>query len=132
MSGTARTTSTRTSGVYVICRRISQRIRQRDTLYLFFQKLLYTMPVARIFRRDQGDGLAAVLCARRTTDAVDIVLGVMRHVVVDDQRHIRHVDTARDDIRSNQHGYLPVAEIEHHLVAFVLLEVAVHRARVYL
>ena len=56
----------------------------------------------------------------------------MRHIVIDDQRHIRHVNTAGDDVRSNQHTYLTVLEIQHHLVAFVLLKVAMHRTRVYM
>ncbi len=63
---------------------------------------------------------------------MDVILGGMRYVVVDDQGHIRHVYTARDDIRGDQHGYLAVLEIQHHLIAFALLQVAMHRARVYL
>ena len=88
------------------------------------------MPVTRIVRRNQCDGFAAVLRAGRSADTVDIVFRVMRHVIIDDQRHIRHVDTARHHIRRHQHIDLAVSEIEHHLVAFVLLQVAMHRPRV--
>ena len=61
---------------------------------------------------------------------MDVVLGIMRHIVVDDQRHIRHIYASRHNIGSYQHAYLAVPEIEHYLVALMLLEVAVHRARV--
>jgi hypothetical protein len=55
----------------------------------------------------------------------------MRHVVIDDERHIGHIDAARHDIRRHQHPYLTIPKIEHDLVAFVLLQVRMHRARVY-
>jgi hypothetical protein len=56
----------------------------------------------------------------------------MRHVVVDHQRYVRHVNTAGYDVCGYQHIDLAVSEIQHHLIAFALLQVAVHRARVNL
>ena len=61
---------------------------------------------------------------------MDIVLRIMRHIVVDDQRHIRHIDAAGNHIGCYQHIYLSVPEIEHHLIAFVLLQVRMHGMRV--
>ena len=61
---------------------------------------------------------------------MDIVLRIMRYVVVDDQRHIRHIDAAGNHIGGYQHVYLSVPEIEHHLFAFVLLQVRMHGMRV--
>ena len=61
---------------------------------------------------------------------MDIVLRIMRHIVVDDQRHICHIDAAGNHIGGYQHVYLSVPEIEHHLVAFVLLQVRMHGMRV--
>ena len=81
---------------------------------------------------DEGHGLAAVLCARRTADAVDIVFGIMRHVVVDDQWYIGHVNAAGHDIGGYQHIDLSVPKIKHDLITFVLLEVRMHRARIYM
>ena len=59
-----------------------------------------------------------------------IVFRRVRHIVVDHERYIGHIYAPRDHIRSHQHGYLAILEIEHHLVPLVLFEVAVHRARV--
>ena len=56
----------------------------------------------------------------------------MGNVIIDNQRNIRHVDAAGYDIRSYQHTYLAVLEIEHHLVPLTLLQVTMHRARVNL
>ena len=61
---------------------------------------------------------------------MDIVLRIMRHIVVDDQRHIRHIDAAGNHIGRYQHVYLSVPEIEHHLIALVLLQVRMHGMRV--
>ena len=57
---------------------------------------------------------------------MDIVLRIMRHIVVDDQRHIRHINTAGHHVGGYQHVYLAIPEIQHHLVAFVLLQVRMH------
>ena len=84
-----------------------------------------------IVRRDQCHGFAAILCARRTTDAVHIVFGIVRHIIIDDQRQVRQVYSACHDIRRHQYVHLTVSEIQHHLVAFVLFQVGVHCARVY-
>ena len=58
---------------------------------------------------------------------MDVIFRIMRHIVVDDQRHIRHIDAAGNHIGGYQHVYLSVPEIEHHLIAFVLLKVRMHR-----
>ena len=88
------------------------------------------MPIARIIRSHQRDGLAAVFRTGRTTDTMHIILRIVRYVVVDHERHVGHVYTARDDIRSHQYVDLAVAKIQHHLVAFLLLQVAMHRSGV--
>ena len=62
----------------------------------------------------------------RTADAVDVVLGVVRHVVVEYQADVLDVDTARDDVRGDEDFHLVVLEVEHHLLALRLLQVGVH------
>ena len=62
---------------------------------------------------------------------MDIILGIMRYVVIDHQRHIGHIDTTGHYIGSHQHIHLAVPKIQHHLVPFVLFQVAMHRTRVY-
>ena len=85
-----------------------------------------------VVRCDKRHRFSAVLGTCRSTDTMDIVFRVVRYVVVDYQRNIRHVDATGYDVSSHQHVYLPVPEIQHHLIPFVLLQVAMHRARVYL
>ena len=85
-----------------------------------------------IIGRDERHRFTAVLCTCRTTDTMHIILRCMRHIVIDDQRHIGHVNTTRDDVCRYQHTYLAVLKIQPDLIAFVLLKVAMHRARVYM
>ena len=59
-----------------------------------------------------------------------VVLRRMRYIIIDDERYVRHVNPSRHHIRSHQDIDLAIPEIQHHLVTFVLLQVAMHRARV--
>src|SRR5690606_15736398 len=54
--------------------------------------------VVEIFRRDKGEGVADGLCPAGAADAVHVVLGLLRHVVVDDVGDARHVDAAGGDV----------------------------------
>ena len=96
------------------------------------KKSFYSFPVTNIIGRDEGHGLAAILSACGSSDTMDVILGVVGHVVVDDERYVRHIDTACHDIGRHQHCYLTVTEIQHHLITLVLLEIGVHGVRVYL
>ncbi len=91
------------------------------------QKFLYPLPVASVLTIHQRICFAGTLCACRTSDTVDIVFGVMRDIVVDDHRYIIDIDTTTDDIGGYEYAHLTIPEVEHHLVAFFLLQVAVHR-----
>uniref|UniRef100_A0A8W7PPN0 Uncharacterized protein n=1 Tax=Anopheles coluzzii TaxID=1518534 RepID=A0A8W7PPN0_ANOCL len=64
----------------------------------------------------------------RTTDAMDVQLTVVRQIVVDDQRHLLHVDTARPNVGRDQHPALAGPELFHNFVTLLLRHVAVHRA----
>jgi hypothetical protein len=85
-----------------------------------------------IIGRDERERFAFVLRACRSADTMDVVLGVVRHIVVDDQRDVGHVNASCHHVGGYQHSHFAVAEIEHHLVAFALLEVGVHRACIYM
>ena len=69
-------------------------VGQGQPFDIFLQELLYTMPIAGILRRHQRDRLAAVFRASRTADTMNIVLGIMGYVVVDDERYVGDVDAA--------------------------------------
>ena len=93
---------------------------------------LYPFPIMCIIRRDECHRLTAVLCSRRTSDTMHIVFRSMWHVIIDNQRNIRHINTTGHHICRDQHIHLPVLEIQHHLIPFTLFQIAMHRARVNL
>ena len=47
---------------------------------------------------------ASPLClgAARAPDAMDVILRMLRHVVVDDVAHVRDVEPARGDVRGHE------------------------------
>ena len=96
------------------------------------KKSFYSFPVTNIIGADEGHRLAAILCACGSSDTMDVILGVVGHVVVDDERYVRHIDTAGDDVGGDEDGYLAVTKIQHHLVTLVLLQIGVHGVRIYL
>ena len=52
------------------------------------------MPIAGILRRHKRDRLAAVFRTGGTADTMDIVLGIVGYIVVDDERHVRDINAA--------------------------------------
>ena len=65
--------------------------------------------------------------ARRAADAVHVVLGVARDVVVDDVRDALDVDAAGDDVGRDEHLDSPVLEALERVLALRLGAVAVDR-----
>ena len=59
---------------------------------------------------------------------MDVVLTVARQVVVDDQAHLLHVDTAGPHIGGDEHAAVTAAEVVHDAVALLLRHLAVHAA----
>ncbi len=74
----------------------------------------------------QGEALAVVVGACGASDAVHVVLRVVRHVVVDDQGNAAYVDAARDDVGGDDDVGATCSEGVHHLLAVLLLQVGVH------
>eukprot|EP00756_Hemistasia_phaeocysticola_P041929 Hpha_TRINITY_DN16942_c0_g1::TRINITY_DN16942_c0_g1_i4::g.55631::m.55631 len=62
------------------------------------------------------------------TDTVEVVLLVGRQVEVDHDRHVVHVDTARQQVGRDQHTGRPGAEGRHHLLTVALGHLGVHEA----
>ncbi|MPM63166.1 hypothetical protein SDC9_110046 [bioreactor metagenome] len=62
--------------------------------------------------------------AAGTADAVDVIFRLVRHVVVDDEVNVVHVDAARRNIRCDQNGRFARAEVAHNVVALALAQVA--------
>mmetsp|Transcript_22620 Transcript_22620/g.64189 ORF Transcript_22620/g.64189 Transcript_22620/m.64189 type:complete len:255 (+) Transcript_22620:102-866(+) len=82
-------------------------------------------PHVRVRHEVDGDTLPAEAAA--AADAVQVVFHVRREVVVDDQGDLLHVDATGEKIRRDQHAGGAGAELTHHEVALLLVEIGVHR-----
>src|SRR5579862_5731840 len=87
----------------------------------------HLVKIAAVGRRDQGDRVAALAGAAGPADAVHVVVGVVRNVVVEDMADIGDVQTARGDVRGHQQLQLALAESVERLHPLALFEVAVDR-----
>ena len=65
------------------------------------------------------------LRAARAPDAMDVILRMLRHVVVDDVAHVRDVQPARGNVRGHQHLKPAGAEALQRLFALLLRAVRV-------
>ena len=54
--------------------------------------------------------MPAAFCTTGPSDAVDVILGTHRYVIIDNQVDIADIDTTGGDIRSHQHRKSPRAE----------------------
>ena len=84
------------------------------------------MEPALLLFADERHGTARGRRAGRTADTVDVILGIVRHVVVEHQADVLDVDAPGDDVRGDEYLDLVVLEIEHHLLTLGLLQVGVH------
>ena len=89
-------------------------------------ELLDLMEPALLLFADERHGTARGRRAGRTADTVDVILGIVRHVVVEHQADVLDVDAPGDDVRGDEYLDLVVLEIEHHLLTLGLLQVGVH------
>ena len=83
---------------------------------------------ARVGAGDDRQRDAALAGAARAADAVDIVLGVMRRVVIDHMADVGNVEPARGDVGADEQLDLIVAERVERGHAGALVEIAVQRA----
>ena len=72
----------------------------------------------------EREGLARRARTRRAPDAVDVVLGVLWQVVVEDVRHGLDVEPARRHVGGDQNAYLSGFELLEKLEALALVDVA--------
>ena len=78
-----------------------------------------------IFRRDECERVAGALCASRATDAMDIGVGGVGHVEVDDVRDAFNVEPARCDVSGDHDGEVSTFETGEGLLALSLRTIAV-------
>lgn len=78
-------------------------------------------------RLDDGPRHTVAARAGGPADAVDVDLGVLGQVVVNDVRDVVDVEAAGGVVRRDEHGQLALAQLRHHAVALTLVQVAVDR-----
>ncbi len=71
--------------------------------------------VAVLARDEECSGDAPLPGAAGAADAVHIHIDVGRHIIVDDMRHMRDVQSAGGQLCSHQDGLLPSAELRQRL-----------------
>ena len=111
---------------YRVLRALATTLGQWILLDVFVEELLDLVEGIHVVFVDQRDGDTVAVGACRTADAVDIVFGIVRNVVVDHHCDVVDVDTTGQDVRSHQNIDLSALELEHHIVSLGLVEVRVH------
>ena len=114
----------------VVDRGLAEAVRKRQLLDRHFNELLDTAETLHFIGDDKSESLSLALSASRATDSVDIVLGVARDIIVDDNIDIWDVDAACDDVGCDKNLNITIAELPKHLLAFRLFEIGVNDARI--
>jgi len=78
-----------------------------------------------IFRRDQGEGIAGALGASRAANAMDIGVGGIWHVIVDDVRDAVDIQATGGDVSGDHDAEVAGLESVQSLLALSLGAVAV-------
>ncbi len=78
-----------------------------------------------VIRGDQGEGITTALGASSAPDAMDVGIGGIGHVEVDDVRNAVHVQAACGDVCGNHDLVLPILEAGERRLALALRTVAV-------
>ena len=78
-------------------------------------------------RGENGEGIADVLRATGAADAMDVILGMPRHVEIDDVGDAGDVEAARGDVGRDHHFIFAAAETFEGLDALALRAVRVQR-----
>ena len=79
--------------------------------------------MAGIFGDHQCERIASRLHATSAPDAVNVILGMLRDIVVDDMADIGDVQAASGNIRGDQHFVPPITKAAQSLLAFALRSV---------
>ena len=93
---------------------------------VFVEEAFNALEEAAVLVGDKSDGCSVVLGSGCTADAMDIVFGIARDVVIDDKRYIVHINSAGYDIGGDEDLDFAVTEIEHHGFTVFLVKVGVH------
>ena len=78
-----------------------------------------------IFGRDECKRVTCTLCAACAPDSMDVGIGGIWHIVVDDMRDVFYIEAARRNIRGDHDRKVPASETTQRLLALSLCAVAV-------
>merc|ERR1719474_2402362 len=65
---------------------------------------------------DKAGGLAQIPHPASSSDTVDIFVHIIRHVVVDDMRHVGNIQSSSSNCSSHQYRLVPSSEVEQRLL----------------
>jgi len=102
---------------------------QRHFAHRLARVRLDLVHAAALARGEQRNGDALLARPAGAPDAVHVILGVRRHVVVEHMRNIRNVQSAGGHIGGYHQRHAAVAEAVEHQLAARLVQVAVQRVR---
>ena len=91
-----------------------------DGLDLSTKLLLYPVQIEPVFPVDQVDGQTQVSESTGTTDSVQVSLGVLREVKVDDNIDSLNINTTSQQIRADKVSTHAISKIVEHPVTVVL------------
>ena len=106
-----------------IFRPLAASLRKRHLLYHLLQELLNLLEPEHVLFVDEGDGSTVAVGTCCTTDAVNVIFGIVRHVIIDNHLDVVDVDTTSHDVGSHEHVILTALELEHHIITLSLLQV---------
>ena len=95
-------------------------------LYLVAEEFLYAVEFLLLGTVDERDGYAVVAGAGGAAYAVYVVLGLAGYVVVHHHGYVFDVDAAGQNVGRHENVDFARGEIVDHLLALLLVEVAVH------
>jgi len=78
-------------------------------------------------RSDEGEGVPDGVDASGPADPMDVILGGVRHVVVDHVRDSFDVEPARRDVGGDQNLHPPAPQVSEGALALALAAIAVQR-----
>ena len=115
-----------TGGRLAVVGSLTEVFGQGRFLNLLAEEFFNLLEAADVAVADKGDGLAVAIGTCRAPDAVDIVLRIVRHIVVEYHAYVVNVDAAGDYVGSTEHVDVSGLETIHHVVAFRLSQVGMH------
>ena len=114
-----------------VFRTFAASLRERHLVYHLLQEFLYLLEPVLVFFAYEGDGSTIAVGTGCTADAVNVIFCIVRNIVIDDHLNIIDVDSARHNVGSYENIILSALELEHHIIALSLFQVAVHGSAVY-